>query len=110
MSSTNASATRTLELSRATPLTDLQLPARPFNSLRRRGITTVGQLIAWSAEDLLFEVQGLGTGGIDEIKAALERQNLSLATTTNGSTYGIYAKSTARHVKNHNVWQQPTNI
>ncbi|MBP2268369.1 hypothetical protein J3A64_003833 [Pseudarthrobacter sp. PvP004] len=73
------------ELGSTEVLTELGLPARPMTSLRRRGISTIEELITWSAEDLRFEVQGLGRGGLKEIEAALARLGLQLSATTRRS-------------------------
>lgn len=67
-------------------ITDLGLPTRPLNSLRRHGISTTEQLTSWSPEDLQFEIQRLGPGGIKAIKAALERHGLSMAASRPHST------------------------
>ncbi|MFE4198904.1 DNA-directed RNA polymerase subunit alpha C-terminal domain-containing protein [Paenarthrobacter sp. NPDC056912] len=86
-------------------VTELGLPTRALNSLQRRGISTIGQLIERSAEDLQFYVQGLGPGGIKEIKAALARQGLSLAASRNRSA--SKDRPVSRHVQNHQIWQRP---
>jgi carbon monoxide dehydrogenase subunit G/predicted flap endonuclease-1-like 5' DNA nuclease len=52
------------------PIDDLKLQPRASSSLRREGITTVGQLAAKSGDELLA-IDGIGPASLDEIKAKL---------------------------------------
>src|SRR5215471_4691429 len=54
----------------AVPLEELKLPVRAFNSLRRAGIHTVGELSA-RTEDELLAIENLGPQSIREIKQRL---------------------------------------
>ena len=57
---------------------DLQLPVRAFNSLRREGIHTVGDLAARNEADLLA-INNLGPQSVSEIKEKLAERGLALA-------------------------------
>jgi carbon monoxide dehydrogenase subunit G/predicted flap endonuclease-1-like 5' DNA nuclease len=52
------------------PIDDLKLQARATSSLRREGITTIGQL-ATKTEDELLAIDGIGPASVEEIKAKL---------------------------------------
>jgi carbon monoxide dehydrogenase subunit G len=65
----------------ALPVEDLNLPVRAFNSLRREGIHTVGDLSARSEADLLT-IPNLGPQSIKEIKQKLAERGLELASAT----------------------------
>src|SRR5215471_6098784 len=54
----------------AVPLEELQLPMRAYNSLRRAGIHTVGDLSARTEDDLLA-IENLGPQSVREIKQRL---------------------------------------
>jgi carbon monoxide dehydrogenase subunit G len=60
------------------PIEDLQLPVRAFNSLRREGIHTLGDLAARNEADLLA-ISNLGPHSVTEIKQKLAERGLSLA-------------------------------
>jgi carbon monoxide dehydrogenase subunit G len=60
------------------PIEDLQLPLRAFNSLRREGIHTIGDLSARNEADLLT-IANLGPQSIKEIKQRLAERGLGLA-------------------------------
>lgn len=62
----------------ATPIEDMDLTVRSYNCLKREGVTTVGELIQKSEEDLL-EIRNFGQKSIDEVKAKLEEMGLGLA-------------------------------
>jgi carbon monoxide dehydrogenase subunit G len=66
------------------PIEDLQLPLRAFNSLRREGIHTVGDLAARNEADLLA-ISNLGPQSISEIKQKLAERGLGLAPATAGT-------------------------
>ncbi len=61
----------------AQPIEDLDLTVRSYNCLKREGVTTVGELIEKTEEDLL-EIRNFGQKSIDEVKAKLEELGLSL--------------------------------
>ncbi len=61
----------------AQPIEDLDLTVRSYNCLKREGVTTVGELLQKSEEDLL-EIRNFGQKSIDEVKAKLEELDLSL--------------------------------
>jgi carbon monoxide dehydrogenase subunit G len=59
------------------PIEDLHLPVRAFNSLRREGIHTVGDLSTRNEADLLA-IANLGPQSINEIKQKLAERGLQL--------------------------------
>ena len=61
----------------AQPIEDLDLTVRSYNCLKREGVTTVGELLQKSEEDLL-EIRNFGQKSIDEVKAKLEELDLTL--------------------------------
>jgi carbon monoxide dehydrogenase subunit G len=71
----------------AVPIEDLNLPVRSYNSLRRKGVATVGSLTALSEQDLLA-IDGLGPASVKEIRQRLADRGLSLGTVAgaNGGT------------------------
>jgi Bacterial RNA polymerase, alpha chain C terminal domain len=60
------------------PIEELGLPLRAFNSLRREGIHTVGDLSARNEADLLA-IANLGPASVREIKQKLAERGLQLA-------------------------------
>ena len=66
------------------PVEDLQLPVRAFNSLRREGIHTVGDLATRNEADLLA-ISNLGPQSISEIKQKLAERGLGLAPAVAGA-------------------------
>jgi len=94
-------STRSIELQRARPISELRLPARAANGLARHCVNTIGQLIARSRQDLKNEINGLGIGSISDIEEALKREGLGLATT--GRAYR-YTRPLSRHARNHRAW------
>jgi DNA-directed RNA polymerase subunit alpha len=62
----------------ATPIEDLDLTVRSYNCLKRENVTTVGELVQKSEQDLL-EIRNFGQKSIDEVKGKLEEMDLSLA-------------------------------
>jgi uncharacterized protein len=66
------------------PIEDLQLPVRAFNSLRREGIHTVGDLAARNETDLLA-ISNLGPQSVGEIKQKLAERGLALAPAAPGA-------------------------
>ena len=71
----------------ALPIEDLQLPLRAFNSLRREGIHTVGDLAARNETDLLT-INNLGPQSVSEIKQKLAERGLALAPATAAAAVG----------------------
>jgi len=63
---------------RQLPIEDLHLPVRAYNSLRREGIHTVGDLAARNEADLRA-IANLGPQSVTEIKQKLAEQGLGLA-------------------------------
>jgi DNA-directed RNA polymerase subunit alpha len=61
----------------AKPIEDMDLTVRSYNCLKREGITSVGELVQKSEEDLL-EIRNFGQKSIDEVKAKLEEMGLGL--------------------------------
>jgi hypothetical protein len=59
------------------PIEDLRLPVRAFNSLRREGIHTIGDLSARNEADLLA-ISNLGPQSVSEIKQKLAERGLGL--------------------------------
>jgi Bacterial RNA polymerase, alpha chain C terminal domain len=59
------------------PIEDLHLPVRAFNSLRREGIHTVGDLSTRNEADLLA-IANLGPQSVSEIKQKLAERGLEL--------------------------------
>jgi len=57
------------------PIEDLDLPQRAFNSLKRHGITKVGQLLQTPDEELL-RMRNFGRKSLDEIKERLAARGL----------------------------------
>jgi len=70
------------------PVEDLQLPVRTFNSLRREGIHTVGDLAARNEADLRA-INNLGPQSISEIKQKLAERGLALAPAASGAGGGM---------------------
>jgi len=59
------------------PIEDMDLSVRSYNCLKREGVTTVGQLIERTEEDLL-DIRNFGQKSIDEVKQKLIDMGLSL--------------------------------
>jgi len=57
------------------PIEDLDLPQRAFNSLKRHGITKVGQLLQ-TPDDELLRMRNFGKKSLDEIKERLAARGL----------------------------------
>ena len=66
------------------PIEDLGLPVRAFNSLRREGIHTIGDLAARNEADLLA-INNLGPQSVSEIKEKLAERGLALAPAAAGA-------------------------
>jgi len=67
------------------PIEDLNLPVRSYNSLRREGIHTVGDL-AFRTEEQLLAISNIGPASVEEIKQKLAGYHLSLAGSNVGDT------------------------
>lgn len=67
----------TLAADLALPIESLNLQSRSYNALRRRGILTVGELVAHSEADLL-DIRNFGTKSIEEIKESLATLGMTL--------------------------------
>ena len=61
----------------AMPLEELNLPLRSYNSLRRDGVHTVGDLAARTPAELLA-VDGIGPASVEEIRRKLAERGLAL--------------------------------
>jgi DNA-directed RNA polymerase subunit alpha len=61
----------------AKPIEDMELTVRSYNCLKREGVTSVGELVQKSEDDLL-EIRNFGQKSIDEVKAKLEEMGLGL--------------------------------
>ncbi len=61
----------------AMPIESLGLQSRSYNALRRRGILTVGELVAHSEADLL-DIRNFGSKSIEEIKEKLASLGMTL--------------------------------
>jgi DNA-directed RNA polymerase subunit alpha len=57
---------------------DLDLSVRSYNCLKREGVTTVGELVQKSEQDLL-DIRNFGQKSIEEVKQKLAELGLSLA-------------------------------
>jgi uncharacterized protein len=62
----------------AAPVEELQLSLRSYNSLRREGIHTVGDLASRTREELLA-IDNIGPASVEEIRQKLATLSLSLA-------------------------------
>ncbi|MDO5061127.1 MAG: DNA-directed RNA polymerase subunit alpha [Actinomycetaceae bacterium] len=67
----------TLAADLALPIENLGLQSRSYNALRRRGILTVGELVAHSEADLL-DIRNFGLKSIEEIKEKLASLGMTL--------------------------------
>lgn len=72
-----AATDETLAADLALPIEALNLQSRSYNALRRRGILTVGELVAHSEADLL-DIRNFGTKSIEEIKESLATLGMAL--------------------------------
>ena len=62
----------------ALPIEDMDLSVRSYNCLKREGISTVGELVTKTEQDLL-DIRNFGQKSIEEVKAKLTDMGLSLA-------------------------------
>ncbi|MCL6627782.1 MAG: DNA-directed RNA polymerase subunit alpha, partial [Alicyclobacillus shizuokensis] len=59
------------------PIEELELPVRVLNCLHRGGISTLGQLIEKTEDDLLA-LRSFGARSIEDVKEKLAKKGLSL--------------------------------
>ena len=78
----------TLAADLALPIESLSLQSRSYNALRRRGILTIGELVAHSEADLL-DIRNFGTKSIEEIKVALAGLGMTLKDATMPEVGGV---------------------
>jgi carbon monoxide dehydrogenase subunit G len=62
----------------ALPIEELNLPLRAYNSLRREGVHTVGDLVARTPEQLL-DIDNIGPASVEEIRQRLADRGLALS-------------------------------
>lgn len=62
----------------ALPIEDLDLSVRSYNCLKREGVSTVGELVAKTEQDLL-DIRNFGQKSIEEVKDKLVELGLALA-------------------------------
>ena len=60
------------------PIEELSLPLRAYNSLRREGVHTVGDLVARTPQELLA-IENIGPASVEEIRQRLADRGLSLS-------------------------------
>jgi DNA-directed RNA polymerase subunit alpha len=70
----------------ALPIEDMDLSVRSYNCLKREGVSSVGELVQKTEQDLL-DIRNFGQKSIDEVKGKLQEMGLSLAD-YGGGTYG----------------------
>src|SRR5438270_8424304 len=80
------------------PIEDLDLPQRAFNSLKRHGITKVGQLLQTPDEELL-RMRNFGKKSLDEIKERLAARGLIEAPEPSAVTEGAEEPEQAEDVE-----------
>jgi carbon monoxide dehydrogenase subunit G len=62
----------------ALPIEELNLPLRAYNSLRREGVHTVGDLVARTPQQLL-DIDNIGPASVEEIRQRLADRGLALS-------------------------------
>jgi DNA-directed RNA polymerase subunit alpha len=62
----------------ALPIEDMDLSVRSYNCLKREGVSTVGELVQKTEQDLL-DIRNFGQKSIEEVKQKLNEMGLSLA-------------------------------
>ena len=81
----------------ALPLEELHLPLRSYNSLRREGVHTVGDLASHTPQELLA-IENIGKASVEEIRQKLAERGLTLgesAATANGVATASAATASA---------------
>jgi hypothetical protein len=58
----------------ASPIEELDLPVRPFALLKREGITSIGELLDWTAQRLIDDVLNFGPKCLEEVRRKLSVQ------------------------------------
>jgi len=71
------------------PIEDMDLSVRSYNCLKREGVSTVGELVQKSEQDLL-DIRNFGQKSIDEVRMKLTEMGLSLADYSGGGA-GSYS-------------------
>jgi DNA-directed RNA polymerase subunit alpha len=66
------------------PIEDMDLSVRSYNCLKREGVSTVGELVQKSEQDLL-DIRNFGQKSIDEVRMKLAEMGLSLADYSGGA-------------------------
>ena len=64
-----------------TPIDNSKLSCRTYNSLRRAGITTFGDLVGMSYDDL-YKVRNLGSRGLKEVSEMMKAYGLTISNTS----------------------------
>jgi hypothetical protein len=72
-----AAIKRSVEADLALPIEELGLDIRPYNTLKREGINSIGELVNRTEGDLL-DIRNLGAKYIDQIKVKLDGMGLAL--------------------------------
>jgi hypothetical protein len=62
----------------ALPIEELNLPLRAYNSLRREGVHSVGDLVARTPQQLLA-IENIGPASVEEIRQRLAARGLALS-------------------------------
>jgi carbon monoxide dehydrogenase subunit G len=75
----------------ALPIEELDLPLRAYNSLRREGIHTIGDLVARTPRQLL-SIENIGRASVEDIRQRLAARGLGLSESA-GSADGAEAES-----------------
>ena len=94
------------------PIDTLALPARPINCLKAEGIKTIGDLITWSAADLL-RTPNLGKKSLREIAEVLKAEGLHLNSENNQHNQTPWERQRADALvkfKQDKLFNQPENI
>ncbi len=60
------------------PIEDMDLSVRSYNCLKREGVSTVGELVTKTEQDLL-DIRNFGSKSIDEVKQKLAEMGMGLA-------------------------------
>ena len=76
----------------ALPIEELDLPLRAYNSLRREGIHTIGDLAARTPRQLL-SIENIGRASVEDIRQRLATRGLSLSESAAGADGGEPADS-----------------
>ncbi|MGO9081177.1 MAG: SRPBCC domain-containing protein [Streptosporangiaceae bacterium] len=76
------------------PLEELRLPLRSYNSLRRQGVHTIGELAAHTPQQLLA-IENIGPASVEEIRQRLAEHGLALTEAGAGQASTAAAAGTA---------------